>query len=246
MGSLIRKPATIMLFRSPQILRLILVSLFTLASASSLATVEEIKPGTPFTPLQPTRELSTTTQQIMNNLLRGHYEKQRLNDQLSSRILDIVYEDIDSSRSYLLQSDIVDFEKYRYRLDEALSRGDMAPAFNIYNRLQERISERLSYLLNELNEHAADYKFDVDESLDLDRENSPWASTSAELDDLWRKRLKNSILNSSPLPCSSCRRAPNRSSSHGTLRFLSRRKFRIYCPPYASGSPKRRWPTKSP
>ena len=184
-----------MLFRSPQILRLILVSLFTLASASSLATVEEIKPGTPFTPLQPTRELSMTTQQIMNNLLRGHYEKQRLNDQLSSRILDIVYEDIDSSRSYLLQSDIVDFEKYRYRLDEALSRGDMAPAFNIYNRLQERISERLSYLLNELNEHAADYKFDVDESLDLDRENAPWASTSAELDDLWRKRLKNSILN---------------------------------------------------
>ena len=184
-----------MLFRSPQIIRLILVSLLTLTSAASLATVEEIKPGTPFSPLKPSRELAMTTQQIMNNLLRGHYEHQRLNDQLSSQILDILYDDIDSSRSYLLQSDINEFEKYRYRLDEALSRGEMAPAFHIFNRFQERVSERLSYLLTELKEHARDYRFDVDERLDLDRENAPWAKSRDELDELWRKRLKNSILN---------------------------------------------------
>jgi len=184
-----------MLFTCPQISRLILISLLSLSSTFALATVEEIKPGTPFTPLKPSKELAATTQQIMNNLLRGHYEHQRLNDQLSSRILDILYDDIDSTRSYLLQSDIDEFEKYRYSLDEALSRGEMAPAFHIFNRFEQRVSERLSYLLNELHNHSADYKFDVDERLDLDREKAPWAKTKAELDDLWRKRLKNSILN---------------------------------------------------
>ncbi|MDK2777486.1 MAG: carboxy terminal-processing peptidase [Pseudomonadota bacterium] len=175
--------------------RFILTAAFLLVSRLTLASIPDVAPGTAFTPLEPTREFAMNTQQIMNNLLRGHYEHQRLNDDLSSRILDIFYDDVDSTRSYLLQSDINDFEKYRLQLDEALSRGDMRPAFTMYNRFQERVSERLSFLLNELKNNAAGYTFDGDERLDLDRENAPWATSKAELDTLWRKRLKNSILN---------------------------------------------------
>lgn len=166
-----------------------------LTAQLSQATIPEIAPGTAFKPLEPTRDHAMITQQIMNNLLRGHYEHQRLDDKLSSRVLDILLDDIDSTRSYLLAADVKEFEQYRYSLDEALNRGDMRPAFIIYNRFQQRVSERLSFLLNELHSKAADYHFDTDERLDLDREKAPWATTSAELDDLWRKRLKNSILN---------------------------------------------------
>ncbi len=175
--------------------RFILTAAFLLVSRLTLASIPDVAPGTAFTPLEPTREFAMNTQQIMNNLLRGHYEHQRLNDDLSSRILNIFYNDVDSTRSYLLQSDINDFEKYRFQLDEALSRGDMRPAFTMYNRFQERVSERLTFLLNELKNNAAGYTFDSDERLDLDRENAPWATSKAELDELWRKRLKNSILN---------------------------------------------------
>ncbi|UXD87903.1 carboxy terminal-processing peptidase [Thalassolituus hydrocarboniclasticus] len=166
-----------------------------LTAQLSQATIPEIAPGTAFKPLEPTRDHAMITQQIMNNLLRGHYEHQRLDDKLSSRVLDILLDDIDSTRSYLLAGDVKEFEQYRYSLDEALNRGDMRPAFIIFNRFQQRVSERLSFLLNELHSKAADYHFDTDERLDLDREKAPWATTSAELDDLWRKRLKNSILN---------------------------------------------------
>ncbi|MCB2386666.1 carboxy terminal-processing peptidase [Thalassolituus alkanivorans] len=166
-----------------------------LTAQLSQATIPEIAPGTAFKPLEPTRDHAMITQQIMNNLLRGHYEHQRLDDKLSSRVLDILLDDIDSTRSYLLAADVKEFEQYRYSLDEALNRGDMRPAFIIFNRFQQRVSERLSFLLNELHSKAADYHFDTDERLDLDREKAPWATTSAELDDLWRKRLKNSILN---------------------------------------------------
>ena len=171
--------------------------LFTalLTAQLSQATIPEIAPGTAFKPLEPTRDHAMITQQIMNNLLGGHYEHQRLDDKLSSRVLDILFDDIDSTRSYLLAADIKEFEQYRYSLDEALNRGDMRPAFTIFNRFQQRVSERLSFLLNELHNNAANYHFDTDERLDLDREKAPWATTKAELDDLWRKRLKNSILN---------------------------------------------------
>lgn len=166
-----------------------------LAGVQAQASIPEIKPGTPFTPLEPTREEAITTQQIMSNLLRGHYERKRLNNALSSEVLDTLLDDLDSTHSYFLSSDIKEFEQFRNHLDEALSRGDMKPAFYIYNRFQQRISERLSFVITELENNAAEFKFDTQETLELDREEAPWATTTAELDNLWRKRLKNSMLN---------------------------------------------------
>jgi carboxyl-terminal processing protease len=174
---------------------LISLLLLTGVSFQSLAVIEDIKPGTPFTPLKPEREHSVTTQQIMNNLLRAHYELQRLDDRLSSRILDLYLEDLDSTRSYLLAQDIKSFERYRRQLDEALARGDMRAPFLMFNRYQQRVSERLSFMLSELDKNLDNYRFTQDERLDLDREKVPWSNTSVELDDLWRKRLKNSMLN---------------------------------------------------
>ncbi|MEE3159703.1 MAG: tail-specific protease, partial [Pseudomonadota bacterium] len=167
----------------------------TLSGISTYATIPEIKPGTPFTPLEPTREEAITTQQIMSNLLRGHYERKRLNNDLSSEVLNTLLDDLDGTHSYFLASDIEEFEQFRNHLDEALSRGDMKPAFYIYNRFQQRVSERLSFMLNELEKKAKDYDFNGKEVLELDREETPWASTKAELNQLWRKRLKNSMLN---------------------------------------------------
>lgn len=168
---------------------------FAFASASAYSSIETIEPGTPFKPLEPTRTHSVTSQQIMNNLLSGHYEHRRLNDDLSSKVLDILLDDVDGTRSYFLASDIQEFEQYRTKLDDALARGDMKPGFLIFNRYEQRVSERLSFLLNELKTNANSYTFDGKETLELDREEAQWATTSRELDTLWKKRLKNSMLN---------------------------------------------------
>ena len=172
---------------------LLLTVIFT--STAAIAAIQDVSPGTPFTPLEPTREHAVTTQQILNNLLRGHYELQRLDDRLSSKIFDLYLEDLDGTRSYLLAGDVQSFEKYRKQFDDVLMRGDLTIPFFIYNRLQQRVNERLTFMLSELSERAAEYHFDNDERLNLDRENAPWATSTIELDDLWRKRLKNSILN---------------------------------------------------
>ncbi len=184
-----------MLLRPIRLLQRLLAITTLTVSLPVLAIVADVAPGSSFVALEPSREHAMTTQQIINNLLRGHYESQRLDNALSSRILDILLKDIDSTRSYLLASDVAEFDQYRHNLDEALNRGDMRPAFFMFNRFQQRVSERLSFLLTEIDSKAADYRYDVDERLDLDREKAPWAKTTAELDDLWRKRLKNSLLN---------------------------------------------------
>lgn len=184
-----------MLHFSKSLFRKILTPLILAVALPALATIKSIEPGTAFVPLEPSREQSMTTQQVLNNLVRGHYESKKIDNELSSHILDILLKDLDSTHSYLLASDVKAFEQYRHQLDDALKRGNMQPAFFIYNRFQQRVNERLSFLLNELKTNAIDYKYDVDERLELDRENMPWAKSTTELDNLWRKRLKNSILN---------------------------------------------------
>lgn len=173
---------------------ILFLSLFLTASWAQ-ATVENFAPYTELKPLESNREQSLTTQQVINSLLRGHYESHALNDALSSSILDQYIKDLDSTRSYFLEKDLKEFEQFRYQFDNDLNRGKLNNAFFIYNRFQQRVNERLSFLLTELNGPVEKYRYDTDEFLELDREKMAWAKSSKELDVLWQKRLKNSILN---------------------------------------------------
>ena len=119
---------------------------------------------------------------------RSHYRQIRVDDKVSSDVLDRYIEVMDGNRQYFLASDIADFDAYRFELDDAVKRGDLQPAFIIYATYVERTRERLNYALSLLDQEP---DFTVDEFYVFDRSELPWATSTAELDDLWRKRVKN-------------------------------------------------------
>ncbi|MFQ3170690.1 MAG: carboxyl-terminal processing protease [Oleispira sp.] len=172
---------------------LLSLSLFVVLPASALIPTAEI--DAPFQARAFTPTQVTTSKQSLQQLLGRHYEKQRLNDNLSSKIYDLYLESMDGTRSYFLASDVEEFEQFRFKLDDGLIKGNLDAPFVMYNRLQQRVTERLSFLLKQLPDKAKLYDFTKDEQLSLDRENVQWSKSSQALDDLWRKRLKNSILN---------------------------------------------------
>lgn len=172
-----------------------LFALSLLFSCAASATIPEVEAGTPFKALTFNKDQVVTSKQSLHQLLGRHYERQRLNDDLSSKVFDLYIESMDGTRSYFIDADIKEFEQYRYKLDDDLIKGDLTSAFSMYNRLQQRVVERLSFLLNQLPKKAKEFDFKKNESLSLDRENASWAENSKELDELWRKRLKNSVLN---------------------------------------------------
>ncbi len=177
-----------------KILSLTLSSLagaFLFVSATALAVVE--KPTS--LPLHPMPVHTTTTQNIVDALASRHYVPSRLDDNLSSRIYDTYINDLDPSKSYFLKSDIEEFEKYRFELDDALKRGNLNPAFDIFNRYHVRVIARFEKVIAMLDEGIEVFDFTKDEKLLVNREDAPWASTDAELDDLWRKRIKDAVLN---------------------------------------------------
>ena len=171
------------------------LSLSLFAAFPTFATIPVAEIDAPFEARTYTQTQVTSSKQSLHQLLGRHYEKQRLNDDLSSKIYDLYLKSMDGTHSYFLASDVAEFEKYRLKLDDGLIRGNLDAPFAMYNRLQQRVTERLSFLLKQLPEKAKDYDFDKDELLILDRENVEWSKSTEELDDLWRKRLKNSILN---------------------------------------------------
>jgi len=171
------------------------LSLTLFAAFPVSATIPTAEIDAPFEARTFTPKQVTTSKQSLHQLLGRHYEKQRLDDNLSGKIYDLYLESMDGTRSYFLASDIEEFEQYRFKLDDGLIKGNLNAPFVMYNRLQQRVTERLSFLLKQLPEKARKYDFSKDEKLSLDRENVEWSTSSQELNDLWRKRLKNSILN---------------------------------------------------
>ncbi|WP_196138105.1 carboxy terminal-processing peptidase [Aliikangiella sp. G2MR2-5] len=121
-----------------------------------------------------------------------HYKKPKLGDKESAQILDAYIEMLDPNKSYFLASDIDSFQKYRDKMDDSISYGMLSPSFEIYSVFQKRWSERNNFAISML-ENKMD--FTVKESFEIDREDANWATSEQEINDYWRKRVKNDALN---------------------------------------------------
>jgi carboxyl-terminal processing protease len=141
--------------------------------------------------LAPTEQENYVARRVADIISHEHYRRAPLDDHLSSLILDRYLDAIDGARSYFFASDIAEFEKYRYALDDAIKTGDVEPAFVIFRRYQQRSRERMAYAIELLNKKP---DFEVDESFNFDREKEPWPANAAEMNELWRKRVKNDAL----------------------------------------------------
>lgn len=144
--------------------------------------------------LQPDREQVVASLNVVELLRRHHYSKPPLNDERSVQIYDNYLKMLDPTRSYFTAADIAEFNQWRTKFDDLLKSGDLEPGFVIYRRHLTRLQERLDYALDMLNRGVDKIDFSVDESLQVDREKTPWAKDSAELDELWRKRVKDEVL----------------------------------------------------
>lgn len=147
--------------------------------------------------LKPLDEHNRTTAEIVNRLAQQHYQRTqiRLDNNLSSVVYSRYIKELDGNRSYFIQDDIDAFEKYRYRLDDAFRARKVDPAFVIFNRYQQRVTERLQYLLATIEQGVDKLDFKSKETIFIDRENHAWPQSTKELDKLWHKRLTNSALN---------------------------------------------------
>ena len=144
--------------------------------------------------LAPTSGQSDTLQELIDVIEDRHYASRRYDDGLSAQHFVAYLDALDPQRMFLDADDIGGFNQWRLELDNAGRRGDLTPAFTIFNRYHAKLKARLERILDTLPATLEGFDYDVDEYLVIDHSTMPWAPDQAELDDRWRKRLKNQAL----------------------------------------------------
>lgn len=170
------------------------MSLFaTLSRAAALAMMLVITSPAAMAQLAPTDEQRQAAVEIADSLRYGHYADITFDEQWSQEAFQRYLDILDNQRMHLLSRDIEPYRHIENDMAEMLFNGELDEAFALYNRLRERHIARLESLLEQIDEGLS-LEFESDERLEIDREDAPWATRESELDELWRKRLKNDAL----------------------------------------------------
>ncbi|WP_296804676.1 carboxy terminal-processing peptidase [Thiocapsa sp.] len=129
---------------------------------------------------------------VINKVLeRFHYKKVDLDSAFAQNVLDNYLKALDPSRAFFLARDVERFKGGAKRLDEGLRRGELDLAFDVFRVYRMRVDERVVYAESLLK---GPFDFDRDETFRLDSPDVAWAKDSAELDEIWRRRVKNDFL----------------------------------------------------
>ena len=139
----------------------------------------------------PGRDDPLVAQMVCEFLQQAHVTRPMIGDEISKRLFHRFLKDLDPGKVYFLKSDIDEFKKQETELDDMLLKGDISFAYKVYDRLLQRIDQRLK-LIDELIETKFD--FTVKEYLDTDTAKIDYAGSDHELSERWRKRIKFDVL----------------------------------------------------
>ena len=162
-----------------------------LIAALLVAPLAGAKPATPASQLEPLPEQGKTAAFTMYTLSRVHYRSLPLDDTLSAQIYASYLEAIDAEKLFLLRADIDEFSAYERQFDDAIRNQELDAPFEMFNRYVQRVAERSDHARALLKEG---FDFTIDEQYPYSRKDVEWAANTAELDELWRKRVKNDWL----------------------------------------------------
>ncbi|MEC8832672.1 MAG: carboxy terminal-processing peptidase, partial [Bacteroidota bacterium] len=109
----------------------------------------------------------------------------------SSNVFDDFIEVVDPTKRYFLESDIREFEKYRFMIDDEIRNTDITFFNAVYQRLMVRMEEAKEIYKEVLSQP---YDYTVDEDIEIDYDEQEFASSKKELKERWRKQLKYNTL----------------------------------------------------
>ncbi|TKC07671.1 tail-specific protease [Pedobacter frigoris] len=175
-----------------EMLKRILLVTFTAAVLACQAAPKPQQMVQGVTNIVPDEKQSLVVKEIVTLIERYNYKSIKVNDSISSLVLDKYIKDLDPYRYYFQDSDIKEFEKFRYELDDNFRIGDLNAPFYIFNVYLKRYNEYINYALAQIK---AKQDFSQNETYTFDREKMPWAASSTALNDIWKKRVKYELVN---------------------------------------------------
>ena len=128
---------------------------------------------------------------LKNILTRGHFVVKDMNDDFSEQVYTSFIEGLDPSKRYFTQKDLKEFSKFKYEIDNQLLEDDVSFYNIVYANFTKKIKNAKSYYAELL---AQPFRFNKNETIDIDYDKVPFAKNENQLIDYWRKQLKLNVL----------------------------------------------------
>jgi carboxyl-terminal processing protease len=166
------------------------LTVLALALAGSVrapASTSILPPGA----IAPTDAQRATARKVGRILEEAHYSRAPIDDKMSEQVFQRYLDFLDGQRSYFLASDIAEFQAYRLKFDDMIRTGEIEPGYLIFARFQQRNRDRMQHAVALLK---TEPDWNANESFEFERQHAPWPASEAEMNELWRKRVKNDAL----------------------------------------------------
>jgi carboxyl-terminal processing protease len=169
-------------FRGMKILKYLGVSL-------SLVSVVTLSFGQLKSNTVDSRQVAITVSKLLE---QAHFTRQKLDANMSRKVLDTYLETLDYTKLFFTQEDIDKIhQKYDPSLDQDLIVGNIQPARDIYATFKDRVESRAAKIRKLVNEN---FGFKSTRTVALDRRKEPWPANEQDADNLWRDRIEGELL----------------------------------------------------
>ena len=92
----------------------------------------------------PTARDSVVARLIASLMPRHHISSKQLNDELSTRAMDLYLDSLDPLKLYFYQSDVDEFHAKSNSIDDMVRVGDLSLGYDIFRRFISRVDERVA------------------------------------------------------------------------------------------------------
>lgn len=144
-----------------------------------------------FPDIHPNSAFAKSSVIVANILTRFEYDKKPLDREMSKKIFENYFSNIDSQKMFFTAADVEGFKSVQPFLSDMLLEGDLRFAFDVFLVYRQRADQRYRYAISLLDKP---FDFTVDESFYIDRKEAKWGKTDEEINDIWRRRVKNDYL----------------------------------------------------
>ena len=147
-----------------------------------------------FSMTEPSQDEEKLLLSLVSNVLKqNHYSKVKIDDEFSERVFDLYIKRMDYNKMYFTEKDIKEFEGDKTKLDDALLKTDLSFYHMVRSTFDKRFKEAEKICDELLNKG---FDFETAETYETDPEKRNYPKNDKELEDIWRKYLKYSVLNS--------------------------------------------------
>ena len=120
-----------------------------------------------------------------------HYEPKDINDDFSVNIYESFVDIIDPTKRYFLTSDIEEFERQKFQIDDQIQNNDITFFNLVHERLIQRMHEAQGIYKEVLN---TPFDYTIDETINIKYDEMEFVDSKKDLKERWRLQLKYATL----------------------------------------------------